>query len=174
MKKIGNVKILHTDDNDPDLSRLGEYTDRLTTGIIVRYFDKFYEDLSDDELENIPERSNEYRGFKPSTDSNDPKDKDYKKYSLQNYHRMEDINNGNVGFIGISVKAEILTWSDSKNWLINEISSGGLWGIESDGGAEYLKEIEQEEISELKDVLKEYGFSDAEIEKAFENIQEVD
>lgn len=171
MKKIDKIKIVHMNDDDPDLSWLGEYTDQLKPGIIVRHYEKFYEDLSEEELEEIPERSREYRGFKPGDTGEKPGDENYKKYALQNYSRMEDINNGNVGFIGISAEAKVLTqYPGSDHWLINTLHSGGLYGIESDSDQSYFEEIEKEQLEELKDVLKEYGFSEDEINKSFENI----
>ena len=38
------------------------------------------------------------------------------------------------------------------------IKSGGLWGIESDSGEEYLREIEEEERAELLCILESLGF----------------
>jgi hypothetical protein len=171
MKKIDKIKIVHTMDDDPDLSWLGEYTEKLTDGVIVRHFGKFYQDLTEEEIEEIPGRSNEYRGFIPADSGEKPDSPNYKKYALENYSRMEDINNGNVGFYGISAEAKVLTqYPGSDHWLINTLSSGGLWGIESDSDPSYFEEIEKEQLEELKDVLKEYGFSEDEINKSFENI----
>jgi hypothetical protein len=167
-KKIGEIRIVHGTDNDPDLSYLGTYTDSLTDGIIVRKYGQFYEDLS--EIEEIPTKSTEYRGFKPSNMRESENDPNYKKYAIQDYERMEQINNGNVGFICISAEAEVLTSTDRKNWLINTLSSGGLYGIESDSDNSYIESVEKEELDQLKEVLKEYGFTEKQINKSFENI----
>ena len=174
MKKIDKIKIVHTVEDDPDLSWLGEYTDQLRPGIVVRKYEKFYEDLSDEEIEEIPDRSNEYRGFSPGISGGyaitNPEDK---QNALSDYARMEDINNGYVGFIGISAEAKVLTqYSGSDHWLVNTLSSGGLWGIESDSDDSYLKEVQDEQLEELKDVLKEYGFSQDEINKSFQEVIE--
>ena len=39
------------------------------------------------------------------------------------------------------------------------ITSGGLWGIESDSTPDYLSEIGQEEIEQLQEILQALGFS---------------
>jgi hypothetical protein len=38
------------------------------------------------------------------------------------------------------------------------LTSGGLWGIESDSSNEYLKEVEAEELADLRGTLIEAGF----------------
>lgn len=39
------------------------------------------------------------------------------------------------------------------------VRSCGLWGIESHSGSDYLKDIAEEELSELKDLLEPLGFT---------------
>ena len=53
-------------------------------------------------------------------------------------------------------------------------TSGGLWGIESDSGDEYIKEVEEQEFYDLKDHLAAFGidvsgmkFEDAESEEEY-------
>ena len=74
---------------------------------------------------------------------------------LDQYHR--DI----FCYIGIRAKAEILI-----NDLRQTISSGGLWGIESDMDDDYLESVSQEELVELGEQLKALGFSNRTIRKA--------
>ena len=68
--------------------------------------------------------------------------------------RLAKYNNGDFRYIGIRAEAEIVI-----NSVIQRISSGGLWGTESDSDESYLKEIEQEELSDLRSILHELGFS---------------
>lgn len=68
--------------------------------------------------------------------------------------RFDQYKNGEFGYIGIRAEAEIVIDS-----VIQRISSGGLWGTESDSDESYLKEIEQEELSGLRSILHEMGFS---------------
>jgi len=83
--------------------------------------------------------------------------------------RLKEYDNGEFCFIGIEVETEILTSHDKgKTFLINHISSGGLWGIESDSEDDYFKEVVAEEMSELKKILQSMGFKLREIKASFE------
>ena len=90
--------------------------------------------------------------------------------------RMESLNRGDWCFVGIRAEAKIGVPmkpglpSYATTYLTNTIMSSGLWGIESDS-EEYLTEIEQEQLSELKSQLKALGFSTRAISKAFQNIE---
>jgi hypothetical protein len=163
MKKIDYIKIVRESDNDPDTSYLGEYGDKIKPGCIIVESGEFIEDIPEDE---IPERGREYRFFYPQEIGEEIGSENYRKYSLQNFKMMERLNRGDWGYISVSAEARVLTSYDGKNWLINTLSSGGLYGIESDSEESYIKEIEEEELDSLKEVLKEYGFSDEEINKA--------
>jgi len=118
----------------------------------------------------------EYRYFNPSFNYVDKQGKalpentpeEVRKYVRQDYERMESLNRGDWCFIGIKAEAEV--WNPSTQ-VVQRIHSGGLWGIESDSEASYFEEVEQEELSNLKDELKAYGFSTRAIAKAFENVQ---
>lgn len=84
--------------------------------------------------------------------------------------RKEQYHNDVFSLMGIKVETEILTSLDNgKNWLINHISSGGLWGIESDSGEEYLKNVTIEELSELRTTLVGMGFPETAIKRSFDN-----
>jgi hypothetical protein len=188
MKKIDSVKIIHIVDDNPDTSFIGEYTNDLEPGVIVRQYSEFYEKIPT-EMERdtdgtfyrkkAPEVDRWYnRGecptFRPYAGGEKVGTKNYYVYGMQDYNRMEALNNGDFCFLGISAEAKVLTSTDGENWLINTLSSGGLWGIESDGEKSYIKDVEEEELEHLKDVLKEYGFSEEEITEAFKNIKEAD
>jgi hypothetical protein len=68
--------------------------------------------------------------------------------------RRESYHNGVFEFIGIRADASIVVAG-----VCQTVSSGGLWGIESDSDESYLKEIEQEELSQMRDILHDMGFS---------------
>ena len=68
---------------------------------------------------------------------------------------MESLNEEQWLFIGIRACADV-TFSDG---VRQSIYSGGLWGIESDSEESYLKEIESEELADLRQTLYELGFS---------------
>jgi glyoxylase-like metal-dependent hydrolase (beta-lactamase superfamily II) len=69
--------------------------------------------------------------------------------------------------IGIRAVAEVV----SSTGTIHKLSSGGLWGIESDSGADYLEEVAKEELSALADELRDFGFSEEEISLALEDVE---
>ena len=73
-------------------------------------------------------------------------------------HRRQQYENGGFEFIGVRAEAEIVV-----NTVCQTITSGGLWGIESDSDHQYLVEIENEEVDQLKAILQSLGFSDSEL-----------
>jgi len=74
---------------------------------------------------------------------------------------------GDWGMIGIKAKAEINTWQEPNTWKkIDTITSGGLWGIENDQKPENYKDIENDQLDELKATLKEFGFTEEQINSA--------
>lgn len=88
------------------------------------------------------------------------------KYVAQDYERMERLNAGYWGFIGIKAEARVIV-----NGITQEITSGGLWGIESDSEESYFEEIEGEELSSLRTQLEALGFSKRAVSAAFKNKQ---
>jgi len=76
--------------------------------------------------------------------------------------RLEQFENGDFYFISISAEAtihipfEMVNYKGEKEtgYKIETISSGGLWGIESDSSSEYLESIYEEEKESLIGYLK--------------------
>ena len=87
--------------------------------------------------------------------------------SLVNYNRMEAGMRGDWCLIGIEAEAEVQFTGD----LVQRLTSGGLWGIESDAGEEYFETIQQEQLEELEGELLAVGFTLEEIVAAFENVE---
>ena len=142
MKKINRIIIKHPIDSDPDLSWLGEFSNEKGEFAIEH-------DLSD---------SNTFNYFNADNVEN-------MRQAKQNYERMIDYDKSNWGMIGIKAEAEIAT--GTKGWqLLNTITSGGLWGMETDCDDDIIEGIENEQLDELKDVLRKLGFSKLQIEKA--------
>jgi len=114
---------------------------------------------------------NEYRYFNGNVENyKDESPEDIRKYVRQDYERMEQLNRGDWAYVGIRIDAEILLPSGSAR-IVQEITSGGLWGIESDSDASYLKEIETEQLSELREQLRALGFGTRAISAAFKNVE---
>ncbi len=149
-KEISSIKIKQYFDSDPDTSFLGEYSNKRAKFSFDR---QFLGDMN----------RNEYRYFNPYPNPLEGKTQKERKelyqWAKQNYERMESLNNQNWFFFGLKAEAEIII-----NGVIQNISSGGLWGIESDSNRSYIEDIIKEEIADLKDQLKEIGFSDEDIE----------
>ena len=63
--KIESIVIEHKLYDNPDTFFIGEYTSDLDYGVIVIQYDKFYEDLTEEEKDQINVRNREHTGFKP-------------------------------------------------------------------------------------------------------------
>jgi hypothetical protein len=97
---------------------------------------------------------------------------DIRKYVRQDYERMERLQHGDWFFVGIRAEAEILIPSGDAS-IVQEITSGGLWGVESDSDKSYLAEIETEQLSELREQLRAVGFSTRAITTALKTLTHV-
>jgi hypothetical protein len=94
---------------------------------------------------------NEYRYFNPSfnyVDKNgNPADgltpEEVRKYTRQDYERMESLNAGQWGYIGIKAEATIAIPSQSSPNISTRqtIHSGGVWGCESDMSRTDFEEV---------------------------------
>jgi hypothetical protein len=135
---------------------------------------------------------NEYQYFNPGTVEPFNKDAEWmraipeadkqehwraamRENAVKDYERMESLNRGNWCYIGIRAEAEIAISNEphkrtNTTWTLQEISSGGLWGIESDSDKSYLAEIETEQLSELRSQLRALGFGTRAIATAFKNV----
>lgn len=89
----------------------------------------------------------------------------------QDYERMEKLNAGDFFFIGIMASADIAAPTAPGNAIVQHITSGGLWGIESDSDNTYITNIEEEELSALKVELTALGFSKRAIATAFKSVK---
>lgn len=135
MIKIETIKVERLPDYDCDLSWIGEFGNAIPDG---KFGVKHDGDI------------NSYPYFISCNAEN-------KKQAKQDYERIMQFENGNVEMLGIKATAELRTSDNGRDWLINHISSGGLWGIESDSGEEYLRGVEDDQIAELRGVLNQLG-----------------
>lgn len=142
---VGKIVVMHIAEESPDLSDLGKYSN----------------EPGEFAIENPQGDSRHYLYFNAENVSN-------MEEAQQNFERMERYEQGDWGMMGIVAEAELMIPHKSihPTWQIQRISSGGLWGIESDSGESYLKEVEQEELANLKSNLKELGVSEREFKRA--------
>lgn len=106
-----------------------------------------------------------------------------RKYVRQDYERMESLNAGHWCYIGIRAEAEVSFPSlvnkgcvhghEVYSHIVQRITSGGLWGIESDSDRKYSADVQEEELAGLKSELLALGFSRRAIATAFKSIDEV-
>ena len=108
-----------------------------------------------------------YRYFNPATTEKNNTPEENRANALADYARMEKLNSGDFCYIGIGAEAEVQLTGDT----VQRITSGSLWGIESDSGRDYLESVEQEELGQLKTELTALGFSKRAIAKAFQSIE---
>ena len=85
--------------------------------------------------------------------------------------RKEAYERGAFGFVGIYARAKVDHHKPNEGGGYQfigttEYQSGGLWGIEDDSGREYLQAIADEQEAELKEILKQEGFTEEEIADA--------
>ncbi len=131
---ISHLVINRVFDTDPDLSYLGAFSD--TKG-----------------------------NFAVKHETDDPRSSDWfnaegvenMEQARQNYKRFLQFGNEEIHCIGIVAEAQILIplGNDDKYGIRQNIQSGGLYGIESDSGESYFREVEADQFSELKTVLKQ-------------------
>lgn len=118
----------------------------------------------------------QYRYFNPSGNYDGDTPENIIEYTRQDYERMEAMSRFDWHYVGVRAEAEYslgVAGHDSAgraHYLIQKLSSGGLWGIESDAG-DYFAEVEAEQLSELRSQLSAIGFSKRAISAAFKDIQ---
>jgi hypothetical protein len=113
---------------------------------------------------------NEYRYFNGNVENYKGETPEkIREYVRQDYERSERLHRGDWCYIGMRVEAEIVIDN-----VCQEITSGGLWGIESDSGKDYLAEIESDELYELRKQLTAVDFSKRAIATACKNIERID
>jgi len=197
-KRILSVVVTRETDTDPDFSHLGEYSDTPEDYAIVatgEYEGEFVDHLpcecghGKDEHKEIEDgyapcaecdcedfdqvevqRGRDYRYFNSGSVDSDNTDEDNRTYAQQDFKRMQDYNRLEWCFVGVHAKATVQLTGD----LTQKVTSGGLWGIESDSDDSYLTEVENEQLDELKDELHAIGFSKRAIAAAFRNVEHKD
>jgi len=157
---VSEVKIEMISEECPDTSYLGEYTDEYDTNHICCHCGEYLGDAEGENNEHdCPTSNRDYNYFKPYAGEEKPGTETYKKYGLQDFKRMESLNNGNWYFMGIQAKAVVKYPIGSGNWRLETFTSGGLWGIESDSDEDYIESIKAEQLDDLKAHLEQFGIN---------------
>lgn len=146
-RRILRVVLRHETDTGPDLSYLGEYSSAPGP-----------DDRTVDRQKRGDMERGEYRYFVAAmsgAETGNPKSVN------QDYRRMEEYNRGGWCMTGVWAEAEVVLTGN----VIQTVRSGGLWGIESDSDDKYFKEVEAEQLGDLRTELRAAGFTLKEIDK---------
>ena len=84
-------------------------------------------------------------------------EKEKQKYLEQDKKRLAEYNNDSWSMLGITAKAEVSYDIGQGSRRIERFTSGGLWGIESDSDEKYLIEVENEQLENLKEHLRQFN-----------------
>jgi len=128
--KILSVKVVTINDPDADLSWLGKFSSEP-------------ESLDPDDISISHEGGRNSFPFFHASNCSNPDE------AFQNYARACDYGNGWYT-VGVMAKATIIAGG-----IRQEITSGGLWGIESDSGDAYYAEVAGDEFRQLKGILED-------------------
>lgn len=128
---IASVRLVVTEDSDPDLSWLEPDSGR-------------------------------YEGCTPAERAT---------YLAQDAERLASYGDS-WSSVGISAVATIRFTEDQSVWSVgSEVSTAGLWGIESDSGADEFDEVGSDQLSDLRAMLSALGFSASAIDDAFSSVE---
>lgn len=74
------------------------------------------------------------------------------RYAREDRERLEAYNRGEWWCIGLRATVELLHSSGPGATVgtVHRLSTGGLWGIESDSGEAYFREVAAEEVADLR------------------------
>ena len=140
--KIESITVERINDNQPDLSWLESSVEN---GKIdsCQYSQKDY----DEDRENT------------------------EKYIEQDQARLESYYQGNWNMLGIRAIAKVSYSIGNGNRRLETLTSGGIWGVESDSDQDYFETLEQEELDNLKEHLETFGVDVSDFEeKSIESI----
>ena len=151
---IESIKVVARPDYNADASYLGDYTDTESDWAICRCCGEYLANCDEDHELSFDRR--EVRFFKPYSCGEKEGTAEYQEYGKYDYERMERLNNGDWNYLGIQAVAIVKYSIGQGHFRLEEMTSGGLWGIESDSG-EYLDEVMGTELGELKEHLEVFN-----------------
>lgn len=154
-KRIISVSVVRMVDDNPDLSWIGEYTSEPQG------------EHSIDREERGDMGRGEYRYFVPAIS---PEESGNPASVEADYQQMERYNAGDWCMLGIKAVAEVVMTGN----VVQRVSSGGLWGVESDSEESYLQEVGDEELGTLREELESMGFTTRQINAAFKQVAHVE
>jgi hypothetical protein len=170
-KRILSIEVKHIPDTNPDTSYLGEYSNTSAGEFsITRSIPGQYHYFNPGSVEPFNSAASWIPADRAPADKESFWRETMRENARRDYERMEAYNRDEWGFIGIRAEATVIIGEVCR--IRNEkgeeivtgrihqfLTSGGLWGIESDSDQSYFREVEQEELNQLRRILHEWGFS---------------
>jgi hypothetical protein len=156
-KRILSITVKRIDDTDTntDTSDIGEYSNTPAGEFsIARNIPGQYHYFNPGSVEAFDPAASWIPADREHADKESFWRETMRENARKDYARMESLDNGDWSFIGIRAQAEIVIGG-----VCQTITSGGLWGIESDSDESYFREVEREELNQLRGILHEMGFS---------------
>lgn len=147
-KRIEAVILRVTADETGDLSDLGEFVAQWSPGCVDRQKAGTWS-------------RGEFRYWKPSGNYAGISKAEEHKYNRQDWRRAEAAARGDWWFVGVQAEAVVYIAG-----VRQVLSSGGLWGIESDSGSAYFEEVAREQVADLRAVCEAVGITAAEFDAA--------
>lgn len=146
MKKIESIEYATLVDEFADLSYIGTFDDKPKDKFAINHKER-----------NGSRNCYEWFNPQPCTCEN-------LEQSEQAYGRMMDHERGDWQPISIRAIAHVRTSTDGISWQGHDIESPGLWGIESDSDKSYLDEVKCDQFRKLAESLREFGFSQTDLD----------
>ena len=154
-KRILSIEVKHIPDTNPDTSYLGEYSNTPAGEFsITRSIPGQYHYFNPGSVEPFDPAASWIPADRAPADKESFWRETMRENARRDYERMEAYNRDEWGFIGIRAQADVVIGG-----VCQSITSGGLWGIESDSEKSYFREVEREELKQLREILHELGFS---------------
>ena len=167
--KILSVRITRRVEEQPDLTQqLGSYTNDDADWNICRCCGQYVALLHKNHPFGRRFPDNELKFFKPIAGDEKPGSENYKKFGKDDYKRMEAFNKDEWHQLGVSAEAVISLSTCSS--LTQTITSEVMWGVESDSDADHMREVEKGQLKVLRMELGFIGFSNKDIDEAFEKL----
>lgn len=169
-KRILSVTIKRIADESPDFSYLGEFSNSADTEFAIEHGQpRGYRWFNPGTVESFNPDADWLAKY-PAKKRRDEWYKAMEQNAKQDYARVCGYNDGQWYYMGIRAEATIQLTGD----LTHRVSSGGLWGIESDSDKSYFAEVEADELANLQTELHAMGFSKRAITAAFRDVQRSD
>lgn len=169
--KIDEIKIKAIPDECyGDISWLGEYTDEHPGAYALQRGSAFDRETGSSNYLRyfIPANSVEdhRKGLSRLGYSRSQAEEMAREYCRQDYERIEALNRGEWHFIGIQVEARVSYGVEPNGHRRLEwFTSSGLWGIESDSSTDYLIEVANDEVSNLREHLNAFNIDTSDFDE---------